>query len=94
MKETRGRVQALLARGDFPGEILTGVPVVEIRGDREVMILCHRGVLAYEERMVQVASALGPVTIHGEGRVIFRMNRERIILQGRVTRVELGESSC
>lgn len=91
MKKARRVAQTILSAADFPGEILTGVPVVEIKGDGEAVIQNHRGVIAYEERRVQVASALGPVTIRGQALTIFRMNRERIVLHGTVRQVEVGE---
>ena len=90
MKQARTKTQALLTALDFPGEILTGVPVVEVKGMAEAVILNHRGVIGYDAEAVRVASAIGPLTVSGEGLQICRMNRERIVLNGKIRRVELG----
>lgn len=94
MKNARTRAQALLAAADFPGEILTGVPVVELKGTAEAVVLCHRGVVAYGPEEVRIATALGVLRIRGAGLTIFRMNRERIVVHGKIASVELGGPSC
>lgn len=90
MKQARTAAQRILSCADFPGEILTGVPVVELKGVSEAVILNHRGVIAYDEAEIRVASALGPVLVIGTDLRIRRMNRERIVLVGTIRRVELG----
>ena len=95
MGQTRSRLQRVLSAGDFPAEILTGVPVVELKGGEEAVVICHRGVLAYGPEEVRVATAIGPLRILGRDLRIFRMNRERIVLHGRIRALELGgEEPC
>lgn len=90
MKHARTFAQRILTCADFPGEILTGVPAVELKGASEAVILNHRGVVSYDEQEVRIASALGTVAVQGTGLRIRRMNRERIVLNGTIRRVELG----
>lgn len=94
MKKPRSWLNAILDARDFPGEILTGVPVVEIKGESAAVICNHRGVIGYQETEIQVATTLGPVTVQGCGLQIFRMNRERIEIQGVVTVVRLREEEA
>lgn len=89
MKQARSAAQRILAAADYPGEILTGVPVVELKGSAEAVVLNHRGVLAYDPAELRIASALGPVVIRGAELTIRRMNRERIVLLGKIRQVEL-----
>lgn len=89
MKQARIAAQKMLAAADYPGEILTGVPVVELKGSAEAVILSHRGVLAYDPAEVRIASVLGPVVVRGAELTIRRMNRERIVLLGKIRQVEL-----
>lgn len=91
MKHSRQVVQGLLGARDFPAELFTGVPVIEIKGDSEAAVICHRGILSYEENRVQINSALGRITVLGKGLMIYRMNRERIQLKGTVFSVWIGE---
>ena len=71
MKNSRRRLQELLGAGDFPAEILTGVPVIEIKGDTETVVINHRGILSYQEDAVRIASGLGPICIRGKDLVIY-----------------------
>ncbi len=89
MKRARNKAQRILSCADFPGEILTGVPVVELKGVSEAVVLNHRGVIAYDAAEVRIASAIGSVVVVGAGLLIRRMNRERIVLNGTIRRVEL-----
>lgn len=94
MGKTRALAQSILNAADFPGEILTGVPVVELKGGSEAVILNHRGVVAYDGNSLRIATAIGPVLVTGEALRIFRMNRERIVIQGKLRRVELEDDPC
>ncbi|MBR6412991.1 MAG: YabP/YqfC family sporulation protein [Oscillospiraceae bacterium] len=91
MKRGRELAQTLLSAADFPGEILTGVPVVEWKGTSEAVIISHRGIIAYDPAVVRVATSIGPLTLTGEALTIFRMNRERMILHGVIRRIEMGD---
>ena len=93
MEKARRLVQTLLNAADFPAEVLTGVPVVELHGDTEAVVLSHRGVLGYDAEAIEVASSLGPVRILGRSLEIHRMDRARIVIHGRVARVELGRGA-
>ena len=93
MQAFRSRIQRLLGSADYPGEVLTGVPVVEIKGDTEASVLNHRGVLAYDPQAVRIATAIGQITLTGCGLRVFRMNRERIVLHGKISCVQIGEAA-
>ena len=71
-------------RFGLPPEILTGLPVTEITGDSAVMIEQHRGILAYCDTAVRIGVNLGAITVSGENLTIRVMNREKIILCGRI----------
>ena len=90
MKNIRVLAQRLLSSVDYPGEILTGVPVIEIKGGSEIVVISHYGVKTYSDTAVRISSSLGEVLIKGEALSIFRMNRERIVLHGTIFGVEIG----
>ena len=83
-------LQKILSAAGFPTEILSGIPVLEIHGDREATVIHHRGVLAYSESEISIASELGPISVQGEKLLIFRMNREQIVIHGCVRLVSIG----
>jgi sporulation protein YqfC len=94
MGSTRRKVQSVLSATDFPGEILTGVPTIEVNGDSEAAIVNHRGILAYSREEICVGSLLGTVCLRGKDLVIFRMNRERVVIHGLVRCVTIGEDGA
>lgn len=93
MKHSRRLFQELLSAADFPAELLTGVPVIEIKGDTDAVVIRHRGILSYGSDSVQIASSLGRITVRGRELVIYRMNRERIEIKGAVLAVCFGEDA-
>ncbi len=94
MPGMRSKIQALLNAADFPAEIISGVPVVEIHGETEALVIGHRGIVSYSPKRVVIASALGPVAVSGADLTVYRMNRERILLHGTVRAVTVGEGVC
>lgn len=91
MRRARNLTQSFLSAKDFPGEIVTGVPVIELKGVSEAVVLAHRGILAYDPEIVCIAASIGPIRIQGEELCIFRMDRERIVLHGVIRGVQIGE---
>lgn len=94
MNQKNAAAQKLLYKCDFPAEILTGIPVIEIKGSAEAVVISHRGILAYDESEIRIATKLGPILIDGEALKIHRMNRERIVLHGTIRRVQLEREPC
>lgn len=92
MKQRRNLAQTILSSADFPGEVLTGVPVLELKGSAEAVVLSHRGVIAYDTAVIRVATSIGALTVRGENMTIFQMNRERIVLHGKILQVGYGET--
>lgn len=81
----------LLRSVELPLELLSGIPVVEIKGGQEAVVIHHRGIDSYDEQEVRILSGSGPVRICGEKLRIGQMNRERIVIHGTVRSVQLGE---
>lgn len=93
MRSSKTVVQSVLRAVDFPRELWTGAPVIEITGDAEATVIHHRGIIAYAPEELCVASSLGCVRIRGRDLRLGRMNRERILIYGKVSRVDVGEQT-
>ena len=91
MDKKHGRLTAVARRLDLPTEALIGDPCVELKGSGELCVLRHRGVVGYDTQCIRVATALGLLAVEGEGLCIARMNRERIVIFGRIRAVRWGE---
>ena len=74
----------LSQRLELPSELLVGGPCVELKGNNELTVVGHRGILGYDAACILVGTTLGPLRIEGSGLRIFRMNRERIVIYGRI----------
>ena len=59
--------------GDLPGEPLPGQSLLELTGDRQVLIENHRGVTQYSREQVGVKVAFGEILLCGRELVLARM---------------------
>ncbi len=89
MKRTSKMMQWLADNMDLPETPLPGIPVVELAGDRRVLIEGHCGVSEYSRERVCVKVAYGSVCITGCGLDLARMSRERLVIRGRIDQVQL-----
>ena len=74
---------------DLPGEALPGCPLIEIAGDRRVLIENHRGVVQYGESEICLRVSYGYVKVRGCGLRLIRMTQHQVIISGRIDGVEL-----
>ncbi|MDO5399871.1 MAG: YabP/YqfC family sporulation protein [Eubacteriales bacterium] len=69
--------------------VLPGHPIVELAGDRRVLIENHRGVKEYGCTRITVGMCYGQVSILGEGLQILRMTAEQLVICGKISGVSL-----
>lgn len=74
---------------DLSGELMPGVPVVELAGDRRVLIERHGGVTEYSSERICVKVRYGLVCICGCGLELTCMTREQMVVTGRIDCVQL-----
>jgi sporulation protein YqfC len=89
MQGIRQIAQNILSAADFPTEILYGIPIIEIHGNQETIIIHHKGVLSYDESEIDVSTEIGTLHVCGSELFIFQMNRERIVIHGRINSVSI-----
>ena len=68
---------------------LPGQVIVELTGGCRVLIEGHRGVKEYSREKILVNTKIGAVCVGGCGMEILRMNRERLVIQGRIDTINL-----
>ncbi len=71
------------------GESVPGLPVIEIAGDRRVLIENHRGVAAYGREKILVHVKYGCVCICGCNLEMMHMTKEQLVIYGRIDSVGL-----
>lgn len=83
--EKKGNWLALLAESvRLEDEAFPGEPVVELAGDRRVLIEGHRGVIQYSREQICVKVGYGVVAISGNGLELRHMSREKLCIRGRI----------
>ncbi|MBR5126283.1 MAG: YabP/YqfC family sporulation protein [Oscillospiraceae bacterium] len=75
-----------ISRAEETG-LFPGVPLIEILGDRRVLIEGHQGVREYGTCRIRVAVKHGCVEIQGEGLELRFMTREQVVVLGRIRNV-------
>lgn len=81
--------QTLSQAGDIHAQPLPGVPLVELAGDRRVLIENHFGVREYSRERIGVKVKFGLVVVSGQGLELSRMTRQQLVIRGMVDSVSL-----
>lgn len=68
---------------------LTGMPLVEIAGERRVLIENHRGVTEYDADRICVLVKFGQICVCGEGLTLAQMTGACLVICGRIDSVTL-----
>lgn len=89
MKRRGDLLQRLTEVLDLPGEPLPGQPLVELAGDRRVLIENHQGVNQYGRDEICVKVQYGHISVKGCGLELARMTKEQLIICGRIDCVTL-----
>ena len=87
----RGSIfERLTMAADLPDEAIPRLPLVEIAGDRRVLIENHLGVIAYGTEQICVRVTYGTLTVCGCQLELARMTRGQLIVTGRIDKISLN----
>ena len=79
---------------DLMGEPLPGQPLVELAGDRRVLIEYHKGVVQYSRERICVRVNYGTVCVCGAGLELSRMTAEQLVISGRIDQIGLSRKGA
>ncbi len=82
-------IERIAAATDLQAEPIPGLPLVEIAGDRRVLIEQHCGVTQYGGCRICVKVKFGAVVIVGTGLELTRMTGKQLIVTGKIDGVQL-----
>ena len=71
------------------GESLPGTTVMELAGDRRVLVEGHRGVTEYSPCRVTVKVGYGELSVMGCGLDLRQMSKAHLVICGRIDTIEL-----
>lgn len=82
-------IARITSAADLMAEPIPGKPLVEISDDNSVLIENHQGVSAYTMEHIGVKVKYGRICVYGSCLTLMHMTKERLIISGRIDRVEL-----
>ena len=92
--EKKGRKEGLLERTaevfDLPGDVVAGLPRVELLGDRQLRMENHRGILAYGSDEIHISGGKLIVKVRGTNLELRAMNAVELLITGDITGVDLA----
>ena len=89
MKRAQKILEAASERLDVPGEIMAGLPKLELTGFAQLSIEHHKGILEYTSEAITVAVGIGKIRITGQKLSIHFMNHTYVMVTGELQNVEL-----
>ena len=89
MTEKTKFVQRLTSGLDIPAESLADLPRITISGPDRVLVEGHRGLLEYADDRIAAAGPGFRILIKGEKLALVAMNRQELVVSGRLWAVEL-----
>ena len=89
-KPKRGTLtERVAAAFDLPGDVLNGLPQIELLGDGELRMENHRGILDYGSEEIHISGGKVAVRVTGEELELRAMNSTELLITGRIHAVEL-----
>ena len=92
--EKKGRREGLLERTaevfDLPGDVVAGLPRVELLGDRQLRMENHKGILAYGTEEIHISGGKLIVKVRGANLTLRAMNASELLITGDIIGVDLA----
>lgn len=75
---------------DIPSDILTGLPRIELLGDRELHMENHKGILAYGSDEIHISGGKLVVRVRGRALELRAMDPAQLLITGQIEAVEFS----
>ena len=85
----RGLLEKTAEALDLPGEIVAGLPHIELTGSHELRMENHKGILAYGDQEIQVSGGVFLIQIRGSGLELRAMTGLELLITGRIDSIQL-----
>lgn len=89
MKQHKHIWDQIAVSADLCSEPIPKQPLVELAGDRRVIIENHYGVTGYGSNEICVNVRYGHILICGDGLELVRMTKEQLVVMGTINCVKL-----
>ena len=75
---------------DLPGDVVAGLPRIELIGSGELRMEQHRGILAYGPEEIHISGGKLVIRVRGSGLELRAMDPTQLLITGQITSLELG----
>ena len=89
MRRSHKLLENMLDAVSLDRDLQPRIPVLELAGDRRVLIENHRAVTHYTNDRILVRMAYGQVCIEGLGLKLSKLGKEQLVITGRVDGITL-----
>lgn len=87
MKRGTDIIQRVAMGVKLPGDLIIGMPLIEIFGNCRVLVENHYGVTGYSDCEISVCTDIGTLFIRGSRLEIANMNKHRLVITGTIEAV-------
>lgn len=87
-KRDRGVLSGAAELFDLPVDLVTGLPHVEVLGNRQFYMENHRGIISYSDEEIAISGSGMILRVVGSGLVLVSMTAEALRIQGEIGRIE------
>jgi len=90
-KKVFGRLRGIF---DMAAQPMPGVPIVEMAGNRRLLIENHQGVMEYGKDRISILVKFGKIHVTGTDLEISYMSRHQLIITGCIDAVAIERGCC
>lgn len=87
----RGLKAKLAQTLDLPQEVLDHLPVMHLTGKQRLWVENHRGLVAYDPRLIRIRTACGVLAVSGQDLLIKNMGPEELLILGCIEDIDLQQ---
>lgn len=89
MGNQRNRITEFVDKSGASALSLTGKPIIEIAGDRRVLVENHLGVKEYSREKIGIQVSYGSICITGSSLELLHMTKEQLVVCGNIQSIYL-----
>ena len=82
-------LKRLSERLENANSVISEVPIVELAGEKRVLIENHKGVMEYSTEVICVKVKFGFLCIHGQQLEFTKMTKAQLVITGKIQSVVL-----
>ena len=72
----------------IPQEVLFGIPIVSITGNKEIVIENYHGIIEYTDCIVRIRTKIGEIKIKGQNLNLIYFNSDDMLITGIIKEVK------